>query len=117
MASYGLLGAEWLDDGQEVGTVCVAVNTTGLPIRESLAPMPDDVRVGLLDEYAEAVISGVERLVDDGWRFRGELSFRWAAYSAVGSSPSFFSELSVLVARLLVRTATPSEDDLAGMLA
>jgi hypothetical protein len=117
IATYGLLGAELLDDGEGVGAVCVGVNRTGFPMQQSLAPMSDDVRVGLLDEYAEAVVSGVERVVNEGWHFKGELTFRWAAHSAVGSSPAFFLELSVWVARLLAGTMPPSEKNLVDMLA
>jgi len=113
--AYGLLGAEWLDKGEEVGTVSVAVNRTGFPMKEPLVPQSEDVRIGLLDEYADAVFTHVEQLVHEGWRFGGELSFRWAAHSAAGSSEWIFSELSGLVARLLRCTAVPSEDDVIGM--
>jgi hypothetical protein len=58
-ASYGLLGAELLDNGAGEGAVSVAVNRTGFPMQGSLALMPDDVRIGLPDEYADAVVSGV----------------------------------------------------------
>jgi hypothetical protein len=54
--------------------------------------------------------------VNEGWRFGGELTFRWAAHAAVGSSPAFFAELSAFVARLFARTADPSKAELIGML-
>lgn len=116
IASYGLLGAELLDDGRHDGEVIVAVNRTGFPMQDNLALKSDDVRIGLLEEYAEAVVSGVERVVNEGWCFRGQLAFRWAAHAAVGSSPAFFAELGALVARLLSLTVTPSEDELVTML-
>jgi hypothetical protein len=115
MASYGLLGAELLDNGRHDGEVSVAVNRRGFPMDQSQAAMPDDVRIGLLDEYAEAVVSGVEAVVHDGWGFAGELSFKWAAHAAIGSSPAIFAELSGLVARLLARTTEPSERDLVAL--
>jgi hypothetical protein len=114
-ASYGLLGAELLDDGRPDGEVSVAVNRTGFPMQDSLALMPDDVHIGLLDEYAGAVVSGVARVVSEGWRFQGDLTFRWAAHAAVGSSPDMFAELGALVARLLALAAIPSEGELVGM--
>jgi hypothetical protein len=49
------IGAELFDDGQGVGTACVAQNRTDFPMPGTLALMPDDVPVGLLDEYAEAI--------------------------------------------------------------
>jgi hypothetical protein len=116
MASYGLLGAEWLDNGQVTGTVTVGINGTGFPMKEPLVPTSEDVRVGLLGEYADAVVSGFERVVNEGWSFSGEVNFRWAAHSVAGSSQAFFSDLSVLVAQLLRRPVAPSEDDLVSML-
>jgi hypothetical protein len=116
-ASYGLLGAELIDSGGRDGEVSVAVNNTGFPMQGSLAAMPDDVRIGLLEEYADAVVAGVERVVNEGWHFGGQLSFRWAAHAAAGSSPAFFTELGALVARLLARTTDPSEGDLIALFA
>lgn len=114
-ASYGLLGAELLESGRIDGELSVAVSGTGLPMLESLAAMPDDVRIGLPNEYANAVVSGVERVVNAGWRFEGELTFRWAAHAAVGSSSAFFAELAALVAGLLAKRSPPSEDELYAM--
>jgi hypothetical protein len=111
-ASYGLLGAKWIDSRSRDGEVSVAVNNKGFLMQESLAVMPDDVRLGLLDEYAAAVVSGVESVVSEGWRFGGELNFRWAAHAAAGSSSAFFTELGALVAGLLAMTTVPSDNDL-----
>lgn len=116
-ASYGLLGAEYLDGDRDEGEVSVAVNRAGAPMLHPLAPDSEDVRVGLPDEYAEAVLSGLERVVTEGWQFRGQVTFRWAAHGAVGSSPDFFSELAAVVARLLAIKNVPSEDELISMLA
>jgi hypothetical protein len=115
VASYGLLGAELLDNGTGDGEVNVAVNSKGFPMQGSLAAMPDDVRIGLLDEYAEAVVSGVEAVVRDGWRFKGVLAFRWAAHAAVGSSPAIFADLGKLVARVFALRTEPSESDLVAL--
>lgn len=88
-ASYGLLGAELVDDAAHEGEVSVAVNRTGHSMHESLALSAEDVRVGLLEEYTDAVLAGVELVVKEGWHSRGQLVFRWAAHGAVGSSPVF----------------------------
>src|SRR5664279_4593772 len=68
MASYGLLGAELLDSERGDGEVNVNVAVSNVPMHGSLAVMPDRVWVGLPDEYANAVISGVEIVVREGWR-------------------------------------------------
>lgn len=115
VASYGLLGAELLDNGSGDGEVSVAVNNNGFAMQGSLAATADDVRIGLLNEYAEAVISGVEEVVRGGWRFTGELAFRWAAHAAAGSSPAIFADLGSLVARVLARRMEPSESDLVAL--
>jgi len=90
-ASYGLLGAEVVEleaDGLEV---VVSINSVGFPFRPSLALQPDEVRVGLLDEYAEAVLRGVERVSEStGLPAKGTLRFCWGAHGLVGSSASVF---------------------------
>jgi hypothetical protein len=112
MASYGLLGAELLEGTEQGDVVTVAVARTDSPMPDSLAGTLDDVRVGLPEEYASAVISGVERLVHGGAHFGGELAFRWAAHGLVGSSGPFFADLAELVGKLLFSATTPSTGDL-----
>lgn len=100
-ASYGLLGAELVEANVDGLEVVVSVNKVGFPFQEALALKPDDVRVGLLDEYANAVVAGVVKVAESsGIPTRASLRFRWAAHGLVGSSPSVFEKVSGLVMRL-----------------
>lgn len=97
-ASYGLLGAELVEAEVDGLEVVVSVNKVGFPFQASLALKPDEVRVGLLDEYASAVASGVVRIAQSvGAPMRASLKFRWAAHGLVGSSPSVFETASAMV--------------------
>jgi hypothetical protein len=111
-ASYGLLGAQMLDSERHVGEVTVGILGDGPPMLDSLALMPDNVRVGLLEEYVDGVVLGVKGVVKTGWHFEGNLHFRWAAHGTVGSSSAFFAEIASLVARLLSGATSPTPGDI-----
>jgi hypothetical protein len=109
-ASYALLGAELVDSDVDGLEVIVSVGAEGLPFAPSLALKSDDVKIGMLDEYADAVVAGIGRLAESsGLPANVSLRFRWAAYGLVGSSPSVFADVSGFVARLLTLPKDASE--------
>jgi hypothetical protein len=117
MASYCLLGAELLGADADGLSVVVSVNKVGFPLQSSIALMPDDVKVGLLDEYAGAVTNGVARIAESiGAPNRAILRFRWAAHALVGSSPSEFEKASAIVVQLLTLPADVSEKQVCALL-
>jgi hypothetical protein len=100
--SYALLGAELAHADVEGLEVLVSVNKAGFPLQSPLAPKPEEVRIGLLEEYPEAVIRGVEKVADAvGAPTGAVMRFRWAAHGVVGSSESVFEQAGGIVARLL----------------
>jgi hypothetical protein len=115
-ASYALLGAELVDSDVEGTEVVVSVNALGFPFPSSLALQPDEVKVGLLDEYASAVVTGIEKLAElSGLPTKGALRFRWAAHRLVGSSPSIFEKVSGLVVQLLTLPKGTSEGEMIAL--
>ena len=109
-ASYALLGAELVESDVDGLDVIVSVGAKGLPFAPSLALKPDEVKTGLLDEYAGAVVTGIERVAaSSGLPTNVSLRFRWAAYGLVGSSFSIFADVSGFVARLLTLPKGASE--------
>ena len=95
----------------------VSVNTLGFPFQPSLALQPDEAKVGLPDEYANAVIDGVSKIAETlGAPSRASLRFRWAAHGLVGSSSSIFERISGIVVRLLTLPEDASEEQLAALL-
>jgi hypothetical protein len=93
-ASYALLGAELIESDVDGLEVVVSVNAAGFPFEPSLALKSDEVKVGLLDEYARAVVGGIERMAEtSGLPTKAVLRFRWAAHGSVSSSSLIFSEL------------------------
>jgi hypothetical protein len=83
-ASYALLGGELVASNVDGLEVVVLVNSVGLPFTPSLALKPDEVKIGLLDEYADPVVAGVERVAKStGLPTNAVLRFRWAAYGLV----------------------------------
>lgn len=116
-ASYALLGAELVEAEVDGLEVVVSVNKVGFPFQASLALKPDEVRVGILDEYANAAASGVTRSAQTvGVPTRASLRFRWAAHGLVGSSPSVFEKASMLVVQLLTLPKDASEEQLRRLL-
>ena len=116
-ASYGLLGAELVQANVDGLEVIVSVNKVGFPLQGSLALMPDEVTVGLLDEYAHAVVSGVVKVAESsGVPSGARLRFRWAAHGIVGSSPSVFEKASGLVVRLLMLPKSTTDEQLMALL-
>lgn len=116
-ASYGLLGAELVESNVDGLEVVVSVSSAGFPFRPSLALQPDEVSVGLLDEYANAVIEGVGRVAASIGAPRNiSLRFRWAAHGRVGSSPSIFEKVSGIVMQLLLLPIDVSTDGIQALL-
>jgi hypothetical protein len=116
-ASYGLLGAELVEADMDGLEVVVSVNNVGFPFQGSVALKPDDVKVGLLDEYANAVVTGVAKVGElRGVPTRASLRFRWAAHGVVGSSPSTFEKVSGLVVQLLTLPKDASDEQVRALL-
>jgi ribosomal protein L7/L12 len=84
--------------------VIVFVNEVGVPFPMSLAGQSDEVKIGLPDEYADAVINGVARAAEAvGAPARRKLRFGWAAHGLVGSSPSIFEGASKIDCIVVIR--------------
>jgi hypothetical protein len=116
-ASYALLGAE-LMDSEAVGLkVVVSVNSVGFRFARSLALPPEETKVGLPEEYANAVLTGAENAaVLFGLPTKRALQFRWAAHGLVSSSPWIFEKVSGLVVRLLTLPRTASDENLKALM-
>lgn len=116
-SSYGLLGAELVDENVDGLEVVVSVNTVGFPFRPSLALQPEEVTVGLLDEYSNAVLAGVARVAESiGAPRNASLRFRWAAHGLVGSSCSIFEQVSGIVVQLLTLPRDASTERIRALL-
>ena len=102
-SSYALLGAELIEAESDDFEVCVSVNSDGPPFGAALAPGIDKIRIGLPDEYAQAVISGAIRFAENvAAPSKRKLWFRWAAHGLIGSSSFVFEQVSEIVAQLLL---------------
>jgi hypothetical protein len=107
--SYALLGAELASADVGGLEVIVSVNEAGFPFADPL--VGNDVSLGLLKEYADAVINGAVAVAETvGAPSRDKLWFRWAAHSAVSSSPWAFEMLSGIVLRLLLLPNANSQE-------
>lgn len=116
-ASYALLGAELVEADLDGLEVAVSVNNAGIPFQRSIALKPDDVNVGLLDEYASAVIAGISKVAESvGAPTKMALRFRWAAHAVVGSSPSAFEKASGLVLQLLILAEGAGDEQVRALL-
>lgn len=94
--AYGVLGATFLPN--DYSYLRVVVDVTGAP--SGRAPKPfQEARVGLLHEYAGAVLAGSLQEADT--LGPGTLAFHWGAVHEVDSSWEAFRVLSVGVGRLV----------------
>lgn len=116
-SSYGLLGGELVDSDVEGIGVVVSIGSTGFPFTQSLARGPEEAQVGLLEEYASAVVDGVDNVARlHGLPTRATLNFRWGAHGLIGSSSWIFEKVSGVVARLLTLPKTASDAELKALL-
>jgi hypothetical protein len=83
----------------------------------SMALLSDDVRIGLLPEYAVAVAAAVDietsLLAELG---PGQLNFHCGAHGMYGSAWAVFQALTSAVIALLLRGHPPSDSELASLL-
>jgi len=116
MASYAFLGAEHGSLALDGLEVTVPVTAVGPSYTSSLALKLDDVRLGMRQEYVEAVFAGVQKTGEViGLPTNASLRFRWAAHAKVGSSRSIFEAASGLILRLLMLTTRQSEEQIAAL--
>jgi hypothetical protein len=113
---YALLGGELVEADVDGLEVSVFVNEAGAPFPTPLAGPPEKVRIGLLHEYADAVISGVTKVAEtSGAPTRRQLRFGWAAHGLVGSSPWVFERASGIVLQLLMLRSDGLDDQVDGL--
>jgi hypothetical protein len=109
---YGLLGAEFRPS--QSGELYVLVNalSSGGPLLDDplLAPLLDEVRIGLPPSYVEAVLEGVT-LVSASSLLPGTLLFQNAAHGVVSSCNAIFKVLSLTVVRLLMMNQIPTKEE------
>jgi hypothetical protein len=111
--SYALLGAELLKADVDGLEVQVSVNRAGFRFQRSLAWKLDEVKVGLLEEYANSVISGAVKVAEAiGAPTKAALRFGWAAHGLVGSSSYVFEKASEIVLQLVMLPKGVSNDEI-----
>jgi hypothetical protein len=116
MASYALLGAELVEAPADGLEVVVFVNSAGALFAPSLALRSDETRVGLPEEYAGAVIAGVQWVANSsGVPTNVTVRFRWAAHGLAGSSRWALEEVSRIVMRLLALPRGVSEKQIEAL--
>ncbi|MBI3948043.1 MAG: hypothetical protein HY321_19155 [Armatimonadetes bacterium] len=99
---YALLGREF--SPRDTGPLCIRAavsDAEGRGVPWSLVYGHDDVRVGLIEPHAQAVVKGALGASDLRELGPGALCFAWAAHGAIGSSESLFSHLGAVAVGLL----------------
>jgi hypothetical protein len=114
--SYALLGAELVGAEGNSLDVIVSVNNAGDAYPSSIPMASDRVFVGLPDEYAGAVLSGVTSVA----RTRGApvgmvLRVQWAAHAVVSSSPRAFEQVGGLVIQVLTLPHGATDDQVRAL--
>ncbi|WP_437306062.1 hypothetical protein [Sorangium sp. So ce388] len=112
LAEYGLLGLAYKSTAS--GNLCIEVGhsaSDGSRWDRSLASAIDDVRLGLPEEYSQAIFQALSSAV--GAKLGpGVLRLSEAAHGAIGSSPNFFARLSLAAAELMFIDMADASDDL-----
>lgn len=115
-SSYALLGAEVLEHSEPGLEIAVLIHSSRSRLENSIVVRPDEVYTGLLDEYAEAVFSGVEAAMSTGAPDHKVIRFCWAAHAVAGSSPAVFERASRSVAKLILLPPNPTEGEIRTLL-
>jgi hypothetical protein len=111
-ALYGLLGVRFAP--AESGQLCVEIcqdPAAGRTFMDSIAVLQDDVRVGLLPEYASAVAATIS--IEENTLARlppGRLVFDCGAHGLAGSAWVVFQALTSVLLELLLAHEAPSDD-------
>jgi hypothetical protein len=111
--SYGLLGAELhpSQTGRLLYEVAVS-EASGSIFEDSIAVRPEEVRVGLPEEYAPSVVEGIleaERQTPN--LVSGRLLIHCAAHGIVGSSRWLFARLARTLTKILTLESMPSSEE------
>jgi hypothetical protein len=116
-SSYALLGAELVEANVAGLEISVSVNSVGAPFSASLAQKLNEVKIGLPNEYAGAVVRGAVRCAEEvGAPVQRKLWFRWAAHGFVNSSPYIFEQVSEMVLRFLTIPSGGEETKMRALL-
>lgn len=116
LAEYGLIGLAYQSTTSETLRIEVAYSTNGgMSWGKSLAATIDDVRLGLPEEYSQAVFHALSSAVATKLS-PGVLRLAEAAHGAVGSSPNFFAKLSFAAAELMFVDVSHASDELLSKL-
>ncbi len=116
LSEYGLLGLSGMPqkDQRELRLEVLWAQVDGAPWRAALAGGSESPRVGLPQEFADAVLDGLEaasgrRLVG------GVLAVRAAVHSPVGTNPNFMARLARACVELMLH-GDMADDDLGTLL-
>ncbi|KYF54180.1 hypothetical protein BE04_28615 [Sorangium cellulosum] len=116
MVEYGLVGLDCQSSMSETLRVEVGYSTSeGVMWDKSLAVTIDDVRLGLPEEYSQAILQALSSAVATKLS-PGVLRLAEAAHGAVGSSPSFFAKLSFAAVELMFLDVSDAPDELLAKL-
>ena len=79
--------------------------------KDSIASKLDDVRVGLPLDYAESVMAGVSKTLQESRIFPAtEIQFKRAAHGRAGSDKATFRELGRLLTKLMIVENLPATE-------
>src|SRR6185312_7521099 len=117
-ALYGLLGAELKPNRSDELIVRVLTSCDdSTPFSNSMALSSDEARVGLPEEYSNAVIEGAtSQIIKIGGLGPGELEFGCAVHGLVGSAPIVFKWLASCLVQLLWKAESISQQELTEIL-
>ncbi|XXY54997.1 hypothetical protein WME91_28095 [Sorangium sp. So ce269] len=116
LAEYGLLGLAYQSTTSESYRIEVGYsNNEGMRWDGSLAATIDDVRLGLPEEYSQAIFQALSSAVATKLS-PGVLRLAEAAHGAIGSSPNFFAKLAFAAAELMFVDVSDASDELLGKL-
>jgi len=117
-ALYGLLGAELRPSKSGALVIRVVKSCTdGPPFPNSIALSSDDTRIGLPDEFSQAVVEGASnQIAKIGGLGSGELVFDHAAHGLVGSAPIVFKWLAICLVQFFREGESISQQQIANIL-
>jgi hypothetical protein len=116
---YGLLGAAISPSVDEFEILVKSTTADGDRYPQSLVPADiDEVRVGLSEEYVDAVSEAIQAAVHAhrGSLPKARITFDVAAHGAAGSNNHVFRKLAEVVIESLLAQEVPTRDSVQRLL-
>lgn len=100
-SNYAMLGVKY-ESCEESKIVIDVFDFDTMEFPESLGVKPDNIQLGLPEDYVDGIFKGFEKILNNGLLTKGRYRFFIGAHGEVGSSVNIFDYTCRVLMRLLI---------------